>query len=449
MSTNDLVRVNINVNLFVPRSLSVKHELRVRIARCFVAFAGAFVFQFVPHLAVAGEGTYGSADLLSELESTKLWADFVRVMEEQAEKSMTRNDLRKICQDALQAAPMSFAEGIDACVTAALKTNSPSNSYVSPDSYKKRPKPGQTSGEIGVELPSAKSVGEPLFVAGIRLNGAAEKTGLQPGDVILDIDGKVTNQLTRRQAIELLDGEPHSEVNLRVQRGIRLLSLKVLRVGGAGLPIRTVRLNEGLYYIRISQLSHGAAQLFVRPATFSLDHNVPVVFDLRGNSGGELEELRAFVYALLGADANALMLHTNKGLQSLGNPNASEQAIVLQAPGRLGALLAGRKLFVLVDSGTAGGAEALAIILRNLFGATSVGTRTAGVTRVNTLAVLDKRALVGVQFASLVETVSKDGWVRRGVPIDVEILPSTPFCYGVPSADAQLDMVLTLLGLRK
>lgn len=156
---------------------------------------------------------------------------------------------------------------------------------------------GQYSG-IGAELGRRK---DKILILQLFEDGPADKSGLQVGDELLQIDNiPVTDGQRNMEAIEtLLSGERGSPVQLQIQRGDGTSPLEktVLRGGQNELLKENVpfygMVNDTVGYILLSGFTQNAsgevANAFTQLRKENLDLN-RIILDLRGNLGGILQE---------------------------------------------------------------------------------------------------------------------------------------------------------------
>ena len=70
---------------------------------------------------------------------------------------------------------------------------------------------------VGVGLELTIEEHNPVVVR-ILEGGSAEQVGVEPGDRVLEIDGKSTTDLTLGNAVMMIRGEPGSQVRLTIDR---------------------------------------------------------------------------------------------------------------------------------------------------------------------------------------------------------------------------------------
>lgn len=225
----------------------------------------------------------------------------------------------------------------------------------------------------------------------------AEKAGLQPGDVITEIDGRwviaydpfrqvqrsgvrgnelvkaledarkrVVAGLDLRKALNALTNRSQAPMTLTVRRGNNTLRVKV-SAGVLNVEPVTYRLMPGgVGYLRIAQFNARTPESLKR-ALSGLGGNLRgLVIDLRNNPGGTLDSSSQVAAMLVKSPALALIeTRTGEGKR--------RQPVNINANPRVTA-----PLVVLVNGGTANVAEVLAVALRDKAKAKLVGERTFG-----------------------------------------------------------------------
>ncbi len=125
---------------------------------------------------------------------------------------------------------------------------------------------------------------------------AAEKAGLIPGDILLEIDGKDLNTVKDDEISNLLRGAPGTKVNLKVFRPFdeKTFDIAITRedIDIANVPYFGF-IEDGIGYIILTQFTENAGQN-VGNAVAELQKKDPalkgIILDLRGNPGGLLRE---------------------------------------------------------------------------------------------------------------------------------------------------------------
>ena len=198
--------------------------------------------------------------------------------------------------------------------------------------------------------------------------GPAAAAGVMPGDVLVTIDGRT---ITRGylDLAPLLGAKVGTAAKLVVERDGATRELD-LHMAAVATPILDARiLPGGIGYVRLRACTHSdqpardAAKLLAAALAQQDRKRVrKLVLDLRGNPGGY-----PFDIASLLVDANPLFLAVGTG--GVEQPVPRTQLRPWKTP---------RSIVVIVDDGTAAGAEMIAFVLREHAGATIVGRPTAG-----------------------------------------------------------------------
>ncbi len=262
--------------------------------------------------------------------------------------------------------------------------------------------------------------------------GAARAAGVQPGDVIVSIDGVPVTHGWRDFAYLL--GKPSSTVvKLAIIRGNATMQLDA-RVAAAAGPIVESRVVKGIGYVRIWACTHSsdptrdAAALAGKVlADFDRRRVNKLVIDLRGNAGGF-----PFDLASLLVDADPLLF----AVAAEGDPKPIERT-------KLAASKTKRAVAVLVDEGTASGAEMLALILRDHAGAKLVGRPTAGGLTFPTAVQLPGNITLSYPESRVGDKAQA---VQDGNRLQPDIAVPNPSAADYAAGkDAQLDAAMTAL----
>lgn len=123
----------------------------------------------------------------------------------------------------------------------------------------------------------------------------AEKAGIQPGDLLLEVAQKPVKDLSLEQIQQLLRGAPKTSVSVKVLHPTtgktEELSLVRAELETEAIPYATV-LPGAIGYIALTQFTRGCAEAF-RQRLIQLKAQTPLkglIIDLRGNPGGLLNE---------------------------------------------------------------------------------------------------------------------------------------------------------------
>ena len=271
---------------------------------------------------------------------------------------------------------------------------------------------GSYSG-VGIEV--AEEDGRVVVVSPIE-GSPAERAGVRPGDVLVEVDGVALKPGKLNAAIERMRGLSGSSVHLVLTRKDEPEPLH-FDLERSEVHVRTVRAEPlpGHYgYVRISHFSDStpgdfnAAVLALQSAGSPLRG---LVLDLRDNPGGVLESAVGVADSLL--ESGMIVRADGRTAESRFELDATE-----------GDLLAGAPVVVLVDRGSASGAEIVAGALRDHGRATLMGERTFGKGSVQTVMPLSNGEALKLTTSRYL-TPSGRSIQERGLEPDVRIATRT------------------------
>ena len=223
-------------------------------------------------------------------------------------------------------------------------------------------------GGIGIEITLQNGV--PSVISPIDGTPAAE-AGLQPGDLIVKIDGQPTNRVSLEEIVKHLRGTPGSAVKIEISRTNQkpfdvTLTRRVILVQSVKARLAA----PGIGYVRITTFGENTADDFGR-AVEALHKQSGgalrgLVLDLRNNPGG-----------LLDAAVNVAgeMLDGGVVVTTHGRDNGDDQ--VYSAP-RGDNRVGHTPIVVLINAASASAAEIVAGALQDRGRAVVMGTRSFG-----------------------------------------------------------------------
>lgn len=152
-----------------------------------------------------------------------------------------------------------------------------------------------TTGQYGGIGARVRSINDYVVISEPFKGSPAQKAGLKAGDVILQVDGKDVKGKTTAELSKILKGNPGTSLTVKVERpGTENpfdITFKREKVQLESVPYHGMIDNE-IGYIKMNSFTNNVSQ-DVKKAFLHLKQNPNfknLVFDLRGNPGGLLNE---------------------------------------------------------------------------------------------------------------------------------------------------------------
>jgi carboxyl-terminal processing protease len=195
----------------------------------------------------------------------------------------------------------------------------------------------------------------------------ASKAGLKPQDIITQIDGKSTSDMSVDQAVTKIRGQKGTKVTLQVVRNKQdTLTFTITRDDIKVPSVTSSISDDNIGYMKINQFSSDTSDLAQKAAQSFKDKGVKgVVLDMRGNPGG-----------LLDAAVNVSSLWLPQGKTILQEKRGGAVVSTETATGN--DILNGIPTAVLVDEGSASASEITAGALHDNGVATLFGVKSYG-----------------------------------------------------------------------
>jgi len=243
--------------------------------------------------------------------------------------------------------------------------------YLSASEYSEFVSPPHFTG-IGVQVNPVKGA---LLIGRVFDSSPAQRAGLKGGEKIIAVNGRDLSTISDEAAVAMIKGVPGTDVTLVVQAA----------PGPHGTPgaRRTVKITRAVVsepvVASVTKEVHGVKVGVVALATFSpgahaevreaveaeLKHGAQaIVFDLRGNGGGLVEEAQLIASIFI---PSGTIVSTRGRTQPTQTLIATGDAIPASVP-----------VVVLVDANTASASEIVTAALQDHRRATVVGTHTFG-----------------------------------------------------------------------
>ena len=261
---------------------------------------------------------------------------------------------------------------IENAINGMLTALDPHSSYMNAKAY--RDMQVDTKGEFGGLGIEVTMEGGWIKVVSPIDDTPAQRAGLQPGDLIVALDGDNVQGLTLQEAVEKMRGKIGSPIKLTIKRGTKdPFEVSVTR---AVIKIKTVRFSlEGdVGYVRVTQFNEQADR-GMRDAIEQIKKQAGnklkgLVLDLRNNPGGLLDQAIAVSDSFLekGEIVSTRSRKPDDGQRFNAKP---------------GDVINGLPLVVLINGGSA--SEIVAGALQDHHRAILLGTRSFGKGSVQTI----------------------------------------------------------------
>jgi carboxyl-terminal processing protease len=285
--------------------------------------------------------------------------------------------------------------------------------FMDPDEYNNMKI--DTSGElmgVGIELTSDEKTKKLTVVAPIE-NTPAAKAGILARDIIIKIDGKNTEGMDTKTAVQLIRGPKGTTVTLTIQRSKEVLTFPLTRDRIEIHPVRfntdTLPQGQTIGYIRLVQFSQPAVEEMRQAIQDMESQQVKgYILDLRSNPGG-----------LLHASIEIARMWLSKG--TIVSTVTRQGEVDRQKANNTA--LTNKPLVVLVDGGSASASEIVSGALQDNKRGKVVGLQTFGKGLVQSVMPLrsdDGQSAMAVTIAGYRTPNGRD-INKHGIDPDVEV----------------------------
>lgn len=236
--------------------------------------------------------------------------------------------------------------------------------------------PADYYGDVVAQLkPKSMSLGvvvakgkDHFFIRKVLDSSSADKAGLKKGDILIEINGQLVQNLNLQKIGDLLRAEEGQTTLVLLQRGTEIRTIRVLRVSSE-VPSVTSSLNQKqkMGLITINKFAKGSCEKTKESLQDLQEQGLRgLLVDLRDNAGGQVEEATCIASLFLGPGHKLIQL------KYLKNYRASEEIVSTEQKIYSGALA------ILMNSGSASASEILAGVLQDKHRAVIVGERSFG-----------------------------------------------------------------------
>lgn len=242
----------------------------------------------------------------------------------------------------------------------------------------------------------------------------ADKAGIESGDLIVQLDDTPVKGMNLSEAIEVMRGEPGSEIKLTVVKEGSTSGPTELTLTREVIKVASVRqryLEDGFGYLRIAQFQAGTGDEVDKAIIRLKDEGDldGLILDLRNNPGGVLQAA---------VDVSNAFMDDGLIVYTLGRLDDAETRYSANTPDAI----RGVPIVVLVNEGTASASEIVAGALQDHGRAVIMGTDTFGKGSVQTILPLSEDKAIKLTTARYytpngksiqAEGITPDIWVDR------------------------------------
>ena len=310
------------------------------------------------------------------------------------------------------------AELINGALKGMLQGLDPHSTFMTSDEYKEMQE--TTSGEFfGVGIEISLENGQVIVVTPIE-DTPAFRAGLQPGDVILSIDGQPAQELSLQEVVSRIRGAKGSEVELTILHS-NAKTPQTVRITRDAIPLISVKakqLEDGYYWVRLTRFSERTTEELKEALKQAQKESAAtgglkgIVLDLRNNPGGLLDQAVSVSDTFL--DKGTIVSIKGRDDGARRTYAARRQADDIDVP-----------MVVLVNAGSASASEIVAGALRDQKRAPILGERSFGKGSVQNIIPLSDGSGLKLTVA-LYYTPNGSSIQAEGIVPDFEVVFEPP-----------------------
>lgn len=216
---------------------------------------------------------------------------------------------------------------------------------------------------IGVTVTTDPEATYMLSVYSVEKDSPADLAGLEIGDILLSANGEDCAGMTVDTLKTIIQACAEQSLDLEVERNGETVALTVRCTTIQTKPVRYELLEQGIGYIKIKNFESGSADAFLAAVDDLMAQGATgLVFDVRGNPGGQLSELLKMLDYLL-PEGEMFVSVNQKGEEEVYRSDADCIALPMS---------------VLIDADSYSAAEFFAAALQEYGLAVTVGQATTG-----------------------------------------------------------------------
>lgn len=261
---------------------------------------------------------------------------------------------------------------------------------------------------VGITI-SRQEEGNGYDILEVSPGGSAQEGGILPGDLLTEVQGQPTSEMTMEEVKRVVRGEIGTEVTLTVLRGEETLSFTLERREIRVEVAKGQMLSGNVGYVKIANFNTNCADETIEAVETLLEQGAQgLIFDVRNNPGGYVDEMLEVLDYLLPKGV------LYRDLDYLGNEGEERSdASCLELP-----------MAVLVNEDSYSAAEFFAAAMQEFEWATIVGQHTTGKGHYqNTLRLSDGSAVnlsTGKYFTPSGKNLTETGGIAPDIVEEVD-----------------------------
>ncbi len=233
--------------------------------------------------------------------------------------------------------------------------------------------------------------GDTLTVIAPMENTPGYRAGIQPGDLIMKIDGNSTLEMNSDEAAKRIRGKPGTTVVLELLRigESETFDVPLVREEIVVNDLPYFGIDDGIGYIRINRFSRNTSRQFSQAIIEMQDKGIDgLVVDLRGNPGGLMNDAIYMVDALVEKGVSIVETRGRAARTDTKHESRADPILNIDTP-----------LAILVNGGSASASEIVAGAIQDLDRGAIIGQQTFGKGLVQTIYPLGKMTSIKMTTA--------------------------------------------------
>lgn len=260
---------------------------------------------------------------------------------------------------------------------------------------------------IGVEIVNDSD--NNIIVYSVIKDSPAEKAGIKPLDILLEINGKSLEGISTSEFVSMIKNNESPEITLKIKRENEILDIEVKRQLVTISSVENTifeRENKKIGYIYISIFANNTYSQFKKQLEELEKEGIDsLIIDVRSNTGGHLTAVENILSLFLDSSHIIYQTEDKTGIQkTYSHGNETKQY----------------KIVILTNESSASASEILAATMSEEYGATLVGKNTYGKGTVQELKTLPDGEQY--KFTTKKWLTPKGNWINgTGVQVDIEV----------------------------